>query len=320
MNRLIHIAFAALIIAMACRSSHKDDEYYYSMEKSEEVVPITQLDMESPPPPPAERSMAGEASSDHPLGEQKLIRTAHIRMEVAVYEKARLQIDSLTKHYKAWVQTENLYNYDYRISNDMSLRVPSVNLDNLVTSLQAIAKKIEYQGVETTDVTEEYIDVQSRLKNQKLVEQKFLGLLRRTDSIDDILKIETKLAEVRGQIESIEGRLKYLNNRVDYSTIYLNVFQRIDYKYEPVPMESFWERLKKSLDRGWKGFVAFLLFLIRIWPLWIIGLGVWFLVRFYLKKKGNQFVKGKKKKKGKDKQREKDKKNLNPKTPEQMGE
>ncbi len=319
MNRLIYIAFIALVIAMACKSSNKENEQFYSMEISDEVAPLTRMDMDISPPTPGS-SKTEEASSDYPIGEQKLIRTAHIRMEVEVYEKARLQIDSLAKLNKAWVQSENLYNYDYRISNDMSLRVPSANLDHMVSSLQAIAKKIEYQGVETSDVTEEYIDVQSRLKNQKLVEQKFLGLLRRTDSIEDILKIETKLAEVRGQIESIEGRLKYLNNRVNFSTIYLNVFQRIDYKYEPEPMESFWERLKKSLDRGWKGFVAFLLFLIRIWPLWIIGLGVWFLVRFYMKKKGNQLVKGKKRKKGKDKLKEKDKKNLNPKNTEQIGE
>jgi len=257
-------------------------------------------------PSPAMLSAEGlneEASHDYPLGELKLIRTATIRIEVVDYQKARMQIDSVLKLNKAWVNSENLNNFDYRISNDMTLKVPSGNLDLLVNGLLSIAKKVEYQGVETSDVTEEFIDVQSRLKNQKAVEQKFLGLLRRTDSIDEILKIEQKLAEVRGQIESMEGRLKYLNNRVDFSMVYLNVFQRIEYRFEPEPMVSFWEQLKNSMNRGWKGLVVFIFFLIRLWPLWIIGVGGWLIVLFFIKKKRNGGERGKKKKKAKSKQK-----------------
>ncbi len=110
------------------------------------------------------------------------------------------------------------------------------------------------------------------------MERKFLALLNRTDSIDEILQIESKLAEVRGQIESLEGRIKYLRNRVSLSTINLNVTQKIDFKYTPEAMESFWERFKKSVDKGWKGFVVFILFLIKLWPIWIIGAVLTFIV------------------------------------------
>lgn len=250
-----------------------------------------------------EESYSGQVST--PLGEQKLIRTAHLGIEVAVYEKSRHQIDSIVKLHNAWISSENLNNYEYRISNSLAIRVPSDNLDALLNDLLTIAKKVDFQNVETADVTEEFIDVESRLKNQKAVEQKFVGLLRRTDSIDEILKIETKLAEIRGEIESFEGRLKYLKNRVSYSTVNLNLYQKIDFKFVPEPMESFWERLKNSLDNGWKGFVAFLLFFIRLWPLWIIAGAVWFFIVWFRKMKTKKPTKEKKRIKNKDRKKEK---------------
>ncbi len=300
---IVHLACVLALLA-SCQSSTNDKALEMSPDQYATFDDVSGYAMRKPSP--AMLSAEGlneEASHDYPLGEQKLIRTATIRIEVVDYQKARMQIDSVLKLNKAWVNSENLNNFDYRISNDMTLKVPSGNLDLLVNGLLSIAKKVEYQGVETSDVTEEFIDVQSRLKNQKAVEQKFLGLLRRTDSIDEILKIEQKLAEVRGQIESMEGRLKYLNNRVDFSMVYLNVFQRIEYRFEPEPMVSFWEQLKNSMNRGWKGLVVFIFFLIRLWPLWIIGVGGWLIVLFFIKKKRNGGERGKKKKKAKSKQK-----------------
>ena len=300
---IVHLACVLAMLA-SCQSSTNDKALEMSPDQYAAFDEVSGFSMRQPPSAMLAADRLTEAAPHaYPLGEQKLIRTATIRIEVVDYQKARMQIDSVLKLNKAWVNSENLNNFDYRISNDMILKVPSGNLDLLVNGLLSIAKKVEYQGVETSDVTEEFIDVKSRLKNQKAVEQKFLGLLRRTDSIDEILKIETKLAEVRGQIESMEGRIKYLNSRVDFSTIYLNVFQRIEYKFEPEPMVSFWEQLKNSMNRGWKGLVLFIFFLIRLWPLWIIGAGGWLIVRFFIKKKRSGAEKGKKKKKAKAKEK-----------------
>lgn len=307
---IVHLACVLAMLA-SCQSSTNDKALEMSPDQYAAFDEVSGFSMRQPPSAMlAADRLNEEAPHDYPLGEQKLIRTATIRIEVVDYQKARMQIDSVLKLNKAWVNSENLNNFDYRISNDMILKVPSGNLDLLVNGLLSIAKKVEYQGVETSDVTEEFIDVKSRLKNQKAVEQKFLGLLRRTDSIDEILKIETKLAEVRGQIESMEGRIKYLNSRVDFSTIYLNVFQRIEYKFEPEPMVSFWEQLKNSMNRGWKGLVLFIFFLIRLWPLWIIGAGGWLIVRFFIKKREAELKRAKRRKRRR--QRKKRIKTLSP--------
>jgi hypothetical protein len=296
MNRIFHLAIFLSLVVMACKSNSVDDQNF----AGEKMIPVTMMEEIAPPPPPASYRSRVEKDSE-PMGEQKLIKTSYLTVEVANYDLARVQVDSIISLHKAWISVENMNNYNHRISNNLAIRVPSQSFENLTNSLLSIAKKINSHSVESVDVTEEFIDIESRLKNQRAVEKKFTDLLRRTDSIEQILMIESKLAEVRGQIESIEGRLKYLSNRVSYSTINLEIYQTIDFKFVPEPMESFWERLKNSIHKGWTGCIAFLLFLIRLWPLWLVGIVLWFLYFRYRRRRLSREPKKKVKSKSKDK-------------------
>jgi hypothetical protein len=295
MKNIIPIIITVVLIGFACQSSTKNEELY-SLAEMDMSIPVARME-DAPPPPPTAPDFSTQKKSDV---EQKLIKTVRIGIDVISFENARKVIDSLIVINSAWVSNEYMYNTDYQISSNVTIRVPSSKLDNLSSQIMAISKKVNFQNIETQDVTEEFIDVESRLKNQRTLEQKFISLLRRTDSIEEIIKIETKLNEIRSNIESFEGRLKYLNSRVEYSVLNLEVIQRIDYKFVPEKMESFWERFKNSLHKGWMGFVAFLLFLIKLWPLWIILAIAIFLVLRYRR---TSFRKTKliKKKKGKEK-------------------
>ncbi|NHB67563.1 DUF4349 domain-containing protein [Perlabentimonas gracilis] len=264
-NLLLLLAAATLF---GCGSNTNTNEFSIA-SVAEDAPPMARMAADSYAP--SEKTIEQSPEQNQTAGQQKIIRNAHISIEVENYEESRPKLDSIVRIHKGWISSENLNNYEYRITNYITIRVPSASLDPIINDLHSIAKRIESQSIQSTDVTEEYIDIESRLKNQREVEKKFIGLLKRTDSIDEILRIESKLAEVRSQIESIEGRLRYLNNRIDYSTVNLNIYQKIDFKFVPEPMESFWERLKTSIHKGWKGFVSFILFLIRLWPLLIIG-------------------------------------------------
>jgi hypothetical protein len=282
-------------------------------ERSFSIADELMMEMAPPPPPPNSADLMFFKEQDASVKEQMLIRTAYITFEVDNYPASMIKIDSIVKSYKSWISSEDMQNSDYRISNYMAIRVPSASLSQLILKLLTVAKKVDNQRIESTDVTEEYIDKESRLNNQKAIEKKFTALLRQTNSIEDILKIESKLAEIRGEIESLEGRMRYLNNRVSFSTINLNIYQKIDFKYSPEPMESFWERLKKSIHSGWKGLVGFFLFLFRLWPLWLIAALAWFLVKRFMIRRARKPIieaiqekekhrsKSKKKSKGRDK-------------------
>ena len=304
MNRILLLLLPVGFVLFGCQTGNNETESMrmYDMDIEEEMIPIA-FQSDVPPPPPPMASENGDYQKEELHGNM-LIKRVYLGIEVESYADSRTKIDSLVKVYDGWISTENFNNNDYQISNHISVRIASSSLDTLVDKLKKVAKKVDYQRRESSDVTEEYIDIESRLKNLRKVENTFVRLLRKTDSIEDILKIESKLAEVRGNIESIEGRLKYLKNRVQFSTVEIHVYQKIDFKYVPEASERFGERLKKSLHNGWKGFVSFLLFVIAIWPLYIIVGVTGYIIARYRRKKQEGIIelevqKDKKKTKGK---------------------
>ena len=259
----ILLFFTALIVG--CRSKSYNKEAQGSLNyKTESAV---MLDEQSPPPPPP----PSESNLD-----KKIIKTAYINIEVVNLNLSRKQIDSSIKEFKGYIVNENLQNTDYQLSSNINIKVPAINFDKMLAKLASMAQKVEYQNIETQDVTEEYIDVETRLSNGRKVEQSYIKLLQRARTIEDILKIEQKLGEIRTEIESTQGRLKYLNNQVSYSTINLNIHQTLEYKFIAEKLPNFWERLKSSIVMGWRGIVVFILFLIKLWPLWILVVLGWF--------------------------------------------
>ena len=105
--------------------------------------------------------------------------------------------------------------------------------------------------------------------------------LAKANSIKEILEIEEKIRALEEDIESATGRLKYLSDQVDYSTLDLTISTQKNFKYSPEKRDKFLERLKQSLSKGWFGLVDFFLILIHIWPIWIIGVLIFYAWRKY---------------------------------------
>ncbi|MFC2103888.1 DUF4349 domain-containing protein [Bacteroidota bacterium] len=216
---------------------------------------------------------------------KKIIKDANISLEVENYAKYRIELDSLINSVKGYISIDNLDKNDYSINCNMTIRIPSQNFEKFISVLENGSEKLLYKNISARDVTEEFIDIEARLKTKKEVEKRYIQLLSRAKNIKEILEIEDKLGDIREEIESKEGRLKYLRKRVSFSTIYLQVTQILDYKYEPAREKGFFQKLFKSLDKGWKGFLVFLLFLFRLWPLFVIGFLVLYYIRYVRKKK-----------------------------------
>jgi hypothetical protein len=146
----------------------------------------------------------------------KLIRTADARIEVKEYEEAKQTIDSIVLHSNAYVSSENETKYESRKQNRLTIRTPAGNFDYLLNTLLSVAHRIESKSIQVKDVTEEYIDVEARLKSKRQLEQRYLSLLEKARNVKDIIEIESNLNTIREEIESIQGRLttpagKYVN-------------------------------------------------------------------------------------------------------------
>jgi len=212
--------------------------------------------------------------------DKKIIKDARVGVEVEDYYAYRQNIDSLIISLNGYISNDNLDKNDYSINSNLTIRIPSKAFDKLMDDLESGTEKLLYKNISARDVTEEFIDIEVRLKTKKEVEKRYIQLLAKAKNIKEILEVEEKLRVIREEIEARQGRLNYLKKQVSFSTIYLQITQKLDYKYEPIKEKGFFQRLFKSLDKGWKGFVSFLLFLFRIWPVILIG----FLVFYYIRK------------------------------------
>jgi hypothetical protein len=213
---------------------------------------------------------------------QKIIKTADIAFQVESYKESRKKILELVKKNKALVSVERETNNGYKISNDMVIRVYSDSFDNLIDEIIACSIYLESKNINAEDVTEEYVDISARLKTKKETENQYLEILKKARSIDEILAVQAKLQGIREEIESSQGRLKYLDNRAQYSTINLTFYEKLPNVSQPD--DSFGYRIKKALGTGWHGLVGFFIGLIYIWPLILIGLAVTYFILWLVKR------------------------------------
>ena len=217
---------------------------------------------------------------------KKLIKEADISFKTNNTEKAFEQIKALCETKNAYISEEHKFEYRNKTGYNITIRVPKDNFDSLITLIldNVKVKELENKTIEIKDVTEEFIDIESRLKVRKETEQKYLDLLKQAKSLDETLRIEKLLSEIREEIESTEGRLKYLTDKVQYSTIRLRIFESV--KYSKRFFSDFWDALKD----GWQVFLHVLTLLAYLWVVILVFFIIRWGVKYYkqeIKKKSN---------------------------------
>ena len=163
--------------------------------------------------------------------------------------------------------------------------MPAQNFELFISGIESGDGEITNKSISARDVSEEFIDLETRLLNKNSYLKQYREILKKARTIKDILEVQEKIRRIEEEIESTQGRLKYLSDQVSFSTLNLTLTKKKEYKYTPEEKEKFIERLKNDFSKGWSGFVSFLLFIIRIWPFWIICYGIWFLFNRWRKKR-----------------------------------
>lgn len=125
-----------------------------------------------------------------------------------------------------------------------SVRVPVDKFESFLASLDAIGF-VESRNQTSEDVTMEYVDVEARIANLKRLEERYVTLLAESaGDLEEVLKVEQELARVRGEIEQSEGRLRFLTNKTDFSTVTVLIREQKD--YVPPKAPSFGERIAST--------------------------------------------------------------------------
>ena len=214
---------------------------------------------------------------------RKLIYQANLSIEVEDHKQAYAGVQELVAKYGGYISEDQFQTSSYNHHRLLVIRVPVEQYFALLTDLEGVAAKVKEKQAYASDVTEEWVDIEARLKNKRAAEERYLEILKKAKTIEEILQVEDKLRRVREEIEAKEGRLKYLRDRVAISTIRLTIDQPIEYSYEPEERPGFFARLLTSLDHGWSGLLSFILGLSTLWPLWIIIALIVYGIRRYIK-------------------------------------
>jgi len=210
-----------------------------------------------------------------PAATRKLIYHAEVRVKVEDLDRANVRMDSLTRIYGAYVSDASETRQDGQRQHQTNIRVVPSRFHTMLGSLNGLGTLVS-KSLSTDDVTAEHADVSARLGTKRALEQRYIALLSQAKKVSDILEIEEKIGNVRGDIEATESRLKTLDDQVAYSTITLTYFQEIPLTAPDAPVISFSSRLVQSFYDGWELLTGLVLALVTAWPLLLGGaFGVW---------------------------------------------
>lgn len=276
MKKILFI-FVFSILIISCNQKQNSREVMLDMAGAEQEMNSAAMVAPDAPPPPVDNPGIQE------VNKKKIIKDGRIGLKVADLEKTKTRIDTLVRSYDGYYANENFNNSDWESSYNLKIRLPFSNFEKFIAVIESGIGEVLYKGIDARDVTDQFIDLETRLETKRNYLSRYNDLLKQAKSIKEILDIEEKIRVLEEEIDSTTGRLKYLSDLVEYSTLDLTISKRKDFKYNPVDRDKYSERLKQSLSRGWLGFVDFTLFLIKVWPFWIIVILLTFFWRKYKK-------------------------------------
>lgn len=262
-------------LALACGGGGTSD---YAYEESKTAAADYEYDVA----PVSELKVTEDGSTEIVVAqEQKIIKTANLRFEASKPEETHKNILALTQQYKGFIQNDNAgknYNQLYR---NMVIRVPTENFQPFIGAVSQGVPYFDQKDISRQDVSEEFVDLEARLKAKRELETRYLELLKQAKNVKEMLEIERELSNIREEIEAKQGRLNYLQNKVSLSTVNIEFYKQTA---ETGVTLSYGQKIVNALKGGWDGISVFFLGLLYLWPLFIIALIVILVLRRYLKR------------------------------------
>ncbi len=198
---------------------------------------------------------------------RKLITTVNMYAETEDLDQTTTEVQNKVKELGGYVESSSLYNGSSYASDNRSvsftIRIPADKLDQFVTVVEE-GTNVTNKSVNVEDVTLEYVDVESRKTALEAEEKRLLEILEEAETVEDIITVESKLTDVRYELESIESQLRTYDNQIDYSTVYLGIDEVK--QYTPAEEKGFFQRISEGFVYNLKELGDFFVELI----IWVI--------------------------------------------------
>ncbi len=205
-----------------------------AMKVGQESAPVP---MPSPVPAPMmpvasdEYSYEDRAYSNSDMGgvlpdgeiERRIVRNGRMTLEVEDVIEAMNRVEDIAAIMGGYVVSSYKYENDEGISGEINIRIPSDNFDEGFNQLRQIAQNVPYEHTDSKDITEEYVDLEARLHNLVATEDQYLELLDRAETVEEMLQVQRELSNIRGYIEQLQGRMKYLERVSEMALIEISL-------------------------------------------------------------------------------------------------
>ncbi len=216
----------------------------------------------------------------------KIIKRGNLQFEVDGLDEAKSRVDQLVHQYSAYYENEHYNSYGNRNSYSLVIRIPHVVFDSLIYTLESDLGRLVSKNISAQDVTEEYLDLEIRLENKLAYLEQYQQILRKATSIKEILEVQEKIRRIEEEIESKKARMKYLDDKVKYSTISLEISELVSRNITNKP--KYGKRIANAFKNGIQAMLSFIVFLVSIWPFLLLILVLWFfrgnISRFFRRK------------------------------------
>ncbi|HJN85411.1 MAG TPA: DUF4349 domain-containing protein [Patescibacteria group bacterium] len=201
--------------------------------------------------------------------DQKIIKTGYFTLLVDQISESLPKINEIATLHNGFTESSNSGEYPSgERHGHLTIRVPSSSYDAAVSDIRELALKIVDESSSAQDVTEQYTDLETRLSVAKEEESAYLALLDRADDVSDLLQVQRELSNVRVRIESLEGRIKYLDNQTELSTITVTLEEETSIN---IPTKTF--RFASTVREAFRGAVSVAQGLVTI-VVWGVVVGV----------------------------------------------
>jgi hypothetical protein len=241
-------------------------------ESVREIAPI--------PPVPGGNNSA-------PQGNAMLIRTGTLELVVKDVTEAANAINAIRVRLGGQPGNAQFSESSYGgRTGSVTISIPSQSFDEAYLAIRTLAVKVRNESINTQDVSKQYVDLESRLKNYRASETQLMEFMKRTGTINELLQVQNQLTSTRGEIERIQGEMSYLSRQVELSTITANLSEErsvqpvTEIKDEWRPILVMNTALKNAL-MDLTGFVDWLITFLIALPMFLVKLGFWCLI-FYV--------------------------------------
>jgi len=219
-----------------------------------------------------EKAVSIEAALD-----RKIIRDANLTIEVGSTTDAQQRVTTIAETLGGFVvtseakQRQDAEPAKRTLDIKLVIRVPSGQFNSALEQIEKLATNLPERNVTGQDVTEEFIDLEARIKTQKALELQFLEIMKQARKVDDALEVQRQIADVRTEIEKLEGRKRFLESKSTLSTITINI-------HTPTPIvvtasgfaHTIREALSDSIDIATGIVLFFIRFAIVMMPVFVL--------------------------------------------------